>query len=219
MKDGLFDIGVVSFVFAPLALTVTVLMRVWRNRINDIRATMPMLDAPGLLLTAAVRHMPEEGREWGAAMMAELSQVQGLASRWRFALGCARVALFPPRGVGRLRHSQLSPSPFCGALAVALPPLGLPFIYFAAVIVEAIGGSPFTQSSQWSNPDAVIGVVKIIVTVTILCLLAGLPLGLAGLLRRERPRWLSALGILSSLCVIGYFMLVMHFVAGGPNGD
>jgi hypothetical protein len=54
---------------------------------------------------------------------------------------------------------------------------------------------------------------------TLLCLIAGLPLGLAGFLRRERLRWLSALGMLSSLCVIGYFLIVMHFVAGGPNGD
>jgi hypothetical protein len=50
-------------------------------------------------------------------------------------------------------------------------------------------------------------------------MLAGLPLGLAGLLRRERLRWLSALGMVSSLCIIGYFLIVMHFVAGGTNGD
>ena len=32
-------------------------------------------------------------------------------------------------------------------LAVALRPLGIPFIYFTAVIIEAIGGSPFTRYS------------------------------------------------------------------------
>ncbi|MEP7272787.1 MAG: hypothetical protein ABI882_14895 [Acidobacteriota bacterium] len=50
-------------------------------------------------------------------------------------------------------------------------------------------------------------------------LLAGLPLAVAGLLRRERLRWLSVLGMVSSPCIIVYFLIVMHFVAGGPNGD
>ncbi len=31
--------------------------------------------------------------------------------------------------------------------------------------------------------------------------------------------FLDIRGMLSSLCIIGYFMIVMHFVAGGPNGD
>ncbi|MGH9753713.1 MAG: hypothetical protein ACREA2_13110 [Blastocatellia bacterium] len=53
-----------------------------------------------LLLAAAVRRMPAERREWGAAMLAELAQLQNPPTRWRFALGCARVALFPPRKGG-----------------------------------------------------------------------------------------------------------------------
>jgi hypothetical protein len=41
--------------------------------------------------------MPAERGEWGAAMLAELATLQQPLARWRFALGCARVALFPPR--------------------------------------------------------------------------------------------------------------------------
>jgi hypothetical protein len=217
--DGLFDIRIVSFVFTPLAVTVTVLLWLLRNRIKDIRSTLPAMDTPGLLLAAAARQAPEERREWGAAMMAELSRIHDLTSRWWFALGCARTALFPPRRDGLWRHALAGRSPICGMLAVAAPPLGLPFIYFAAVIVQAIGGSPFTQSSRWSSPDAIIVIVRVIVTLATFCMLAGLPLGLAGLFRRERLRRLSAMGMLSSLCVIGYFLIVMHFVAGGQNGD
>jgi hypothetical protein len=209
----------VSFVFAPLVVTMALWLCFLLNRIKDIRAGLPALDMPGLALAVAARQIPEERHEWGAAMMAELGQIHGLTSRWWFALGCLRAGLFPPRRDGVLRHALSGRNPVCGILAVAAPPLGLPFIYFAAVIMEAIGGSPFTQSSGWSNPDVVIGVVKVLVTMTLLCLIAGLPLGLAGFLRRERSRWLSALGMLSSLCVIGYFLIVMHFVAGGPNGD
>lgn len=51
---------------------------------------------PERLLVAAVRHMPAERSEWGAAMLAELAQLRHPAARWQFALSCVRVALFPP---------------------------------------------------------------------------------------------------------------------------
>jgi hypothetical protein len=50
-----------------------------------------LADIPRLLLTVAVRRMPVERREWGEAMLAELAQLQNKSTRWRFALGCARV--------------------------------------------------------------------------------------------------------------------------------
>jgi hypothetical protein len=61
------------------------------------------MDGPGLLLTRAVRLMPAERGEWGAAMLAELARLQHPTTRWRFALSCARVALFPPRKDGVLQ--------------------------------------------------------------------------------------------------------------------
>lgn len=51
---------------------------------------------PERLLAWAVRQMLTERREWGAAMLAELGQLQHPAARWQFALSCLRVALFPP---------------------------------------------------------------------------------------------------------------------------
>jgi hypothetical protein len=53
-------------------------------------------DMPWRLLAAVVRQMPADRREWGKAMLAELAQVEGAAGRWSFAIGCLRVALFPP---------------------------------------------------------------------------------------------------------------------------
>jgi hypothetical protein len=64
---------------------------------------MGISDAPRWLLTIAVRRMPAERAEWGEAMLAELAQIQNPSARWRFALGCIRVALFPPRKVGLLQ--------------------------------------------------------------------------------------------------------------------
>jgi len=53
-------------------------------------------ELPELLLASAVRRMPAERREWGAAMLAELAMLRRPVTRWRFALDCTRVALFPP---------------------------------------------------------------------------------------------------------------------------
>ena len=57
-------------------------------------------DGPQRLLAAAIRLLPNERRGWGLAMLAELGQLQHPSTRWRFALGCARVAIFPPRKGG-----------------------------------------------------------------------------------------------------------------------
>src|SRR5262245_61551359 len=58
------------------------------------------MDGPRSLLAAAVRLMPAERREWGAAMLAELAQLQHPFTRWQFAMGCARAALLAPRNDG-----------------------------------------------------------------------------------------------------------------------
>lgn len=218
-NNGLFSIGIMSFVFAPLVFTIVVLVCLWWNGIKGSRAILPAMDIPGLALSAALCCLSEENREWGRAMMGELGQVHGLRARWQFALGCIRVALFPPRRADQFQHSLANRNPVCGLLAIVLPPLGLPFIYFAAVILETIGGNPYTQSSHWSGSDAVIAIVNIAVKLTFVSLLAGVPLGIAGLLRRERLRALSVLGMILSTGIVGYFLIVMSFVAGGPNGD
>jgi hypothetical protein len=54
-------------------------------------------DWPRRLVTLASRRLRPERRDWAQAMLAELHHVQGRGARWRFALGCARVALVPPR--------------------------------------------------------------------------------------------------------------------------
>lgn len=216
MNSDLLDPVIVSFVFAPLLVTLALLFAMaWRQMRNGHTE----LDTPCRLLAAAVRAMPDARREWGAAMLAELGQIRDGAARWRFALGSARVALFPPYGNSLLQPATAGRRPFCGILAVTLPPLGLPVIYVAAILIEAIGGSPFTPASRWSHPDLMVAILKLIILLTWGCLVAGLPLGLAGLWRRERWRGLSMLGMFSSLGIVGYFLLVMSFVAGGPNGD
>jgi hypothetical protein len=97
--------------------------------------------------------------------------------------------------------------------------LGINVIHLDALYWQPGWIEPPKEEYSACNPAAVIAVVQVIVKLTFFCLLAGLPLGLAGWLRRERMRWLSVLEMISSLCLISYLMVVRHFTAGGPHGD
>jgi hypothetical protein len=94
-----------AVVSAPWVIAARLLWRAWWARVP---APGAYIDGPAWLLAAAVRALPGERRDWGAAMIAELAQVQGAGARWWFAAGCARVALFPPRAPRR-RLGQAGP--------------------------------------------------------------------------------------------------------------
>jgi hypothetical protein len=88
------DIAIWMAVFAmPAMLAAWLLWRAWWRQAG---ARVSALDGPGLLLAAATATLPAGRRDWGAAMAAELTQVQERAARWRFAAGCASAAVFPP---------------------------------------------------------------------------------------------------------------------------
>ena len=54
------------------------------------------MSAPERYLGAIVRLLPATRRQWGRAMQAELAAIDGACERWRFVLGCTRVAVLPP---------------------------------------------------------------------------------------------------------------------------
>ncbi|MGH2722506.1 MAG: hypothetical protein ACRDJO_13035 [Actinomycetota bacterium] len=128
-----------SVVFAvPWVIAGQLLWRAWWRRTG---AGLVVRDGPARLLAAAVDTLPEDRRDWGVAMVAELARVSGRSSRWRFAVGSACAAAFPPRG-GRV------PLVVAGVLAVAaivaswlatgyaLPALRV----FALTFVALVGG-------------------------------------------------------------------------------
>jgi hypothetical protein len=93
----------------PWVIAAQLLWRVWWRQAG---ARLPATDGPAWLLAAAAATLPADRRDWGAAMTAELPQVLDRPSRWRFALGGARAAVFPPHG----RHAAVG---LAGMLAVA----------------------------------------------------------------------------------------------------
>jgi hypothetical protein len=85
-----------------------------------------------------------------------------------------------------------SKRPICGILSVALPPLGLLIAYLGSLLV--------------TTPPR--GVVIAIVILSLSGSLTGFALAVAGLIRRERLRWLPVIGLILSIC-IGF----SHFAA------
>src|SRR5262245_703943 len=106
-----------------------------------------LAEIPERLLAIAVRRMPAERREWGAAMLAELAILQHPVTRWRFALDCARVALLAPRQGGFMMNSQTRHLiNTCGMAAI----IGL--ILVAPLALLEIYNSPGLTRNLWKLP-------------------------------------------------------------------
>lgn len=197
---------VLALLLMPFAIMVLLVMRAPWAKWDRSRG----LDSAHRLLLAAVSTMGEARREWGLAMLAEMHQVRGWAARWRFALGCTFAAVFPPRrdgwprflGLPRLR--LVSP---CGVYGVVLPPLGLPMLFVVSLACNA-----FMTHDDFSSGELVPTLLGAAIWLCIACVLAGIPLGIAGALRRERARHLAILAPVSSILVFGYLQIV-QFVA------
>jgi hypothetical protein len=133
------DLAIWLAVFgAPWMLAARLLWRAWWRRAGP---GLSVLDGPAWLLVAATATLPADRRDWGAAMRAELAQVQGRPGRWRFAAGCARTAVFPPSGhraaVGAAGALAVAAMAATALLTGAALPAGR---VFALTLVGLLGG-------------------------------------------------------------------------------
>ena len=122
-------------------------------------------DAPARIVAVAAGLLPEDRRDWGRAMAAELAQIHGRGRRWRFAVGAVRVALLPPP---RRRNRVLAVA-FAGLAAAAgatvaaaseVPGLSV----FAAVLGLLLCGYATAVTSRSPRPRPT--VPRVIVGVT-----------------------------------------------------
>jgi hypothetical protein len=156
-------------------------------------------------LAVALRFSPKCGGSYPKNLR---RWVQGSFERWRFALGCASVALFPPATTGWWRYwmdAFKRLGPVCGVLSVALPPLSLPLLHFISIACNA-----FRTHDNFSSGELMPTLLGACILGSLACMFSGVPLGLAGLIRRERFRWLSVTGPLSSILIFGYMQIVQH---------
>jgi hypothetical protein len=120
----------------PAMLAAWLLWRAWWRQAG---AELSGMDGPARLLAAAAATLPNDRRDWGAAMAAELTQVQGRGARWRFAAGCVCTAVFPPRG----SHAAVDVG---GALVVAA-------MAVTAMILQRCPGRP---DPCYDRPDSLV---------------------------------------------------------------
>lgn len=134
---GWLQLAVNWAVFAtPSVFAARILWRAWWARTG---ARLSTLDPPARLLATAVATLPADRADWGAAMTAELAQVRDPKARWWFAAGCARTAMFPPRGnrLPVLAVATLATAAVIAAgLAVghAVPGMGVFAVTFVALV-------------------------------------------------------------------------------------
>jgi hypothetical protein len=85
--------------------------------------------------------------------------------------------------------------PICGSLSVAMPLIGF--------LVAFVG---FTLIHDPTGPHQLSGMGVVILILSLLCPIAGVVLGIIGMIRRERLRWLPVLGFVLSIgCAASYF--------------
>ena len=204
-RDELFvDIERILFALSPLALTVAMLgVVVW----NRIRRDGPAMEAWRWILAAAVARMPEDRRDWGAAMLAELDQVQGSFERWRFALGLRVGRLVSARDdwlVALLDGCVQASGPgvWCSVRRSAASAALLHLISIAC--------NAFMTHDNFSSGELVPTLLGACILGSLACMFSGVPLGIVGLIRREQFRWLSVTGPLSSILIFGYMQIVQH---------
>jgi hypothetical protein len=205
------DMAIGMAVFAtPWVIAAGLLWRAWWRRAG---ARLSTLDGPGWLLAAAAAMLPADRRDWGAAMAAELAQVKDRPTRWRFALGCARTAVFPPR------DHRAAPA-VTGGLAVVAAALAAGAVLpagrvFAPVLVGLVGGLAVRVVARRGRAGAGLAVAGLVLAVVLAgCLwLAVTP-----------PRWLAGdcngrrVGVAMSLVLAAGFVLSSRLALRGVAG-
>lgn len=85
--------------------------------------------------------------------------------------------------------------PICGSLSVAMPLIGLLVAFVGLAVIREPAG-----------PQQLSGMGVVILILSLLCPIAGIVLGIIGMVRRERLRWLPVLGFVLNIgCAASYF--------------
>lgn len=104
-------------------------------------------------------------------------------------------------------HSSNKPLPIWGILSVALTPLAGLFAHLVTLIIEGIWGSPLTQSytvEKGSALDiAILGADRAVLLIACAIVALGVISAAIALAKRERPRWLPVLGVVTTAFLIG----------------
>ena len=82
--------GVVAI--ALLTLVVTLVVPAAARSLSAVR-TSGGRDRAAVVLSLAIRGLPDDRADWGQAMRGELDEAHGARARWRFSLGCVNAVV------------------------------------------------------------------------------------------------------------------------------
>ena len=99
------------------------------------------------------------------------------------------------------------PFPVWGILSVALTPLAALFAHLVTLIVEGTWGSPLTQSYTVERgtalDTAILGADRAALLVAWAIVALGVISAVIASAKRERPRWLPVLGVVTTAFLVG----------------
>jgi hypothetical protein len=131
----------IAVVGTPWMVAARLLWRAWWRRAG---AELSRMDGPAWLLAAAAATLPADRREWGAAMAAELTQVENRAARRRAGLAGAagghRADAGRRRRLCRVHHLVRG--------RVPLDPIGSPARHLGHAHAGD-GGRPCRGAGRW----------------------------------------------------------------------
>lgn len=162
------------------------------------------------------------GWTYASATVMKISLVAGVVAAVLALVELARRRWFPvpepattvgsddgqARAKNPLDHSAKG-IPIWGILSVALPPFTPLIGALAVLIAQALEDRPDGASMSYLSLISHKGVVVMLAWIT-----ASMILGVLALLRRERPRSLSLLGVATSACLIGLFWYCQFYKLG-----
>ena len=174
-------------------------------------------DIPERLLTFAVRRMPAERREWGAAMRVELSHLRSSSARWRFALDCTCVALFPPhpeRSLQLVRNTTVRNFTAKPGVAAMIGVLSVvPFLILNTIVVNRI--EPFfslIRPGLHTSPQE-----YLLLSIVLLLMPVGAFIALRPMLRKSADGKRKIYGLNSLLSMLLLLVFVVIAVALGSD--
>ena len=104
-------------------------------------------------------------------------------------------------------NTSNKPFPIWGILSMALTPLAGLFAHLVTLIVEGTWGSPLTQSyavQRGSALDAaILGADRAVLLVAWAVIAFGVISAVVASAKRERPRWLPVVGMVSTVFLVG----------------
>jgi hypothetical protein len=182
----------------------------------------PARSRAGRYLDLVVKLLPASRSDWGRAMRAELATIDSSAERWRFVLGCTRVALLPnarTQAAGRSLGAAGAVGLVLGAEFALVRTIG-PFVPLVGVLALLAWLGRRRSYFGPVRPDCATRAARACGYALVgACLLAAVvAAGVSDLLRPDSLRWGTPFALLLTLVAAACLAMTAHSSRLGRAG-